>query len=257
MTVYADLVMILNFLVDYLLLMGTNRLCGYSGGRGRTALAATIGAVYSGICLLPGMVFLGNPFWRIISLVLICAVSFGLCRSALRRAAVFILLSMSLGGVALKLGRNSVWSLVAGGVVICFLCAVGFRDKIGSASYVPVELNYGGKRIRLTALRDTGNTLQDPITGRSVLVVDADVALQLTGLTQQQLCRPVEALSNKILPGLRLVPYRGIGQNAGFLLAVHMQDVRIGQWRGSSLVAFAPNDLSREGAYQALTGGVA
>ena len=41
----------------------------------------------------------------------------------------------------------------------------------------------------------------------------------------------------------------------GRLLAMRLQQVRIGSWKGSCLVAFAPDGLSRDGAYQALTGG--
>ena len=45
MAVYLDLVMLLNFLVDYLLLLGTNRLSGSPMTPGRCALAAVLGSV--------------------------------------------------------------------------------------------------------------------------------------------------------------------------------------------------------------------
>ena len=48
--VYGDVVMALNFLVDFLLLMGTDRLAGFPAAAGRCALAAGLGAVYSGAC---------------------------------------------------------------------------------------------------------------------------------------------------------------------------------------------------------------
>jgi len=83
-------------------------------------------------------------------------------------------------------------------------------------------------------------------------VIGADAAQQLTGLTREQLLTPVETIG--ILPGLRLIPYHSVG-SSGFLLALRLRDVKIGSWRGSTLVAFAPERLSMEGAYQALTGG--
>jgi stage II sporulation protein GA (sporulation sigma-E factor processing peptidase) len=164
---------------------------------------------------------------------------------------------MALGGIALGVGNGGLGSLVAAAAGISLICAVGFREKLGSVSYVPVYLSYGGKSVRLTALCDTGNTLRDPVTGRSVLVVGADVAQQLTGLTKQQLQSPVQTMSQAPLSGLRLVPYHAVGQDSGLLLALRMQDVIIGKWKGSSLVAFAPQGLSMEGNYQALTGGAA
>ena len=137
--------------------------------------------------------------------------------------------------------------------LITLLCFFGFRGRIGGANYLPVELSYGDKHIRITALQDTGNTLRDPITGRQVLVVGADVAQQLTGLSPGQLRTPIESIG--VLPGLRLIPYRSVGSKS-FLLAIHLPKVKIGAWQGSTLVAFAPDCLSPEGAYQALTGGV-
>lgn len=252
--VYIDLVVLLNFLVDFLLLLGTNRLAGYPPGAGRAALAAALGGLYGGACLLPGFRFLGNTLWRLVSLGLMAVIAFGCRKSALRRGVLFVLLSMALGGVALGLGSGGFWSLVAAAGCVSLLCAVGFRGKVGR-SFVPVELRYGDKYLRLTALRDTGNALRDPVTGQPVLVVGAETAGALTGLTPQQLASPVEAMG--AVPGLRLIPYRAVGKSGGMLLALRIPEVKIGSWKGSSLVAFAPEGLGREEEYQALTGGAA
>ena len=151
------------------------------------------------------------------------------------------------------LGKSGPVGVLGVAAVLCLLCGFGFQGVISSALYVPVELRYRDKHMNLTALHDTGNTLRDPITGRRVLVIGADAAGELTGLTREQLRRPVESIG--ALPGLRLIPYRSVGTENGFLLALRLQDVKIGTWRGSSLVAFAPERLSSEDAYQALTGG--
>ena len=115
---------------------------------------------------------------------------------------------------------------------------------------MPVEIAYGGRSLRLRGLRDTGNGLKDPVSGRSVLVVGAEAAQALTGLTAQQLARPLENLG--AIPGLRLIPYRTVGSR-GFLLGMQLQKVRIGSRKGSVVVAFAPMGL--EGNVEALIGG--
>ena len=130
----------------------------------------------------------------------------------------------------------------------------GFSGKIGSKKMIPIELETNGKIVRCTALQDTGNTLKDPLTGEPVLVVASDIGQQLTGLTQEQLRNPVESVM--LLPGLRLIPYRAVGTRSGFLLAQKFSNVRVGTRRGSALVAFAPERLSMDGEYQALTGGI-
>lgn len=255
--VYIDLVMLLNFLVDFLLLVGTNRLCGYSPGGKRCAIAAALGALYAGVCVLPGLSFLGNGLWRCIFLVLISVIAFGWSVSALRRGMVFVVLSMALGGIALGMGSTGFPGLILGAVVVFLLCFAGFRDKIGSVRYLPVTLRYGDQVMELTALEDTGNHLKDPVTGRSVLVIDGRQAQALTGLTRQQLCQPVQTMLSAPIPGLRLIPYHTVGQPGGMLLALRIPEVTIGQWKGASLVAFAPDRICVDGAYQALTGGVA
>ena len=113
MAVYLDLVILLNFLVDFLLLMGTNRLAGYPAGMGRAAAASVFGGLYGGACLIPGFQFLGNILWRVVSLGLMGALAFGLDRSTLRRCVLFVLLSMALGGAALGLRSSG-----GGGVTV-------------------------------------------------------------------------------------------------------------------------------------------
>ena len=253
MTVYLDGVILLNFLVDFLLLLGAGRLCGFSTRIGRAAAGAALGGLYAGACLLPGFYFLGNFLWRAASLGAMAVIAYGLSRSALRRGLVFAFLCLALGGAVMGIGKGDIGGIVSAAGVLCLLCCFGFRGRLGGTTYIPVELSYGAKRLRLTALQDTGNTLRDPITGQQVLVIGADAAGELTGLTREQLRSPVESMG--ALPGLRLIPYQSVGSSGGFLLALRLQNVKIGSRRESTLVAFAPEGLSREGAYQALTGG--
>ena len=253
MNKYFVLAVFLRFLVDLLLLMGANRFCGYSHKLGRCAVGALMGAIHAGVCMLPGFSFLGNLFWRTVMVGVIGILAFGFTKSALRRSAVFWLLRMALSGAAVGIAENHRWALVPVAAGICLVCAALFHWGIGSRQYVPVELCYGGRRVKLTALRDTGNTLFDPVSGQSVIIVGADAAQMLTGLTQQQLRSPVESMGS--LPGLRLIPYKTIGKESGFMLGLRLGQVQVGSSRGSRVVAFAPECLSAEGTYQALTGG--
>lgn len=254
MAVYVDIVAMLNFMVDFLLLLGTNRLSGFPSAGKRAVLAAGLGAVYSGACLLPGFRFLGNLLWRTVSLALMAGIAFGWNRSAVKRCGVFILLTMALGGIATSFGRGDFITLLLAAGMVWLLCRVAFGGSVGEKEYVPLELTYGGRTERILALRDSGNTLHDPISGESVLVIGAEVAERLTGLTADTLGKPLETLAQRPIPGLRLIPFRSVGQGAGMLLAMRFEDVKIGSRRQSAIVAFAAEGLG-SGMYQALTGG--
>ncbi|MBR7108096.1 MAG: sigma-E processing peptidase SpoIIGA [Lentisphaeria bacterium] len=251
MVIYMDLVVILNFFVDFLLLLGTNRLAGYPPGCRRALIAAALGAVYAGACMLPGFSFLGNTLWRAVSLLIMGAIAFGFHKNALRRCILFFFLSMALGGIAMGLGQQNIPSLILAAGGVAALCFFGFRGKLGK-TFVPVELTYGENRVKLNALRDTGNSLRDPLTGQEILIISPRAASRLTGLTSDQLKDPAGSLG--ALPGLRLVPYRAVGQAGGMLLAIRLQEVKVGARQGAQLVAFAPEGLGN-GEYEALTGG--
>ena len=255
MQIYVDVVAFLNFLVDFLLILGTNRLAGFPPVYGRSALAAALGGIYGGACLLPGFFFLGSTIWRMVSLCLMAVIAFGWNRSALQRGGVFVLLSMALGGIAMGMGKGSVWMLLLSAGLMWLLCRVSFRGSAGQRSYIPVMLCWEGREMTIIALKDTGNTLHDPLTGEQVLVAGADVGEKLLGLTAHQLARPVETMAAGVISGLRLIPYHAVGQPGGMLLAVRFSDARIDGKAAQPLVAFAPQELARGEMYQMLTGG--
>ena len=255
MTVYLDLVVLLNFMVDSLLLMGTNRLMGYPMGIKKALFAGTLGGIYAGICMMPGCGFLGNLFWRMVCLCCMSGIAFGWNQSAFRRGGIFVLLSMALGGMVLGLGEGDFGSLILSAAVIAILCALAVRSPLGIQKYQPVELKWNGCTLRLTALLDTGNTLRDPVTGASVLVVGADVGRKL-GISQEILQDPVTAMVFGKVPGARLIPYRAVGKPGAMLLGVRLEEVRLGGQVISPVVAFAPEKIGRAEAYQALAGGV-
>ncbi len=255
MRVYLDLVVALNFAVDFLLLLGTNRLSGFPAEGKRAALGAALGSVYAGACLMPGFSFLGGGLWRLVSLALMGAAAFGWNVSALRRTGIFILLSMAMGGIALGFGGGSFGLLLLCALGVWGLCRVGLGGRIGGREYVNVSIQEGERAVRVTALRDSGNTLRDPLTGEQVTVIGPEDAQRLTGLTRQQLNRPMETMLARPIPGLRLIPYRTVGSPGGMLLGKRFARVKIGTWQGSALVAFAPEQIGTGEIYQALTGG--
>ncbi len=256
MRVYVDLVVLLNVLVDFLLLLGTNRLTGFPAEWRRLIPASLLGGVYAGACLLPGFHFLGNVLWRLVSLGLMSGIAFGWDGSALRRCGIFVLLTMALGGLVSSLRSDRIIVILLSAGVIWLLCRVGFGSNTVGREYVPLEIRHGEKTLRLVALRDTGNTLRDPITGEGVLILEGKAARELTGLTEEQLKKPLETMASRPIPGLRLIPYHSVGQGAGMLLCLRMKEVKVGQKQCAVLIALAPEGIGRGEGFQALTGGV-
>ena len=254
MTVYIDLVMILNFFCDLLLLLGTNQLMGFPADLRRLLPAAFLGALYSGLAMIPSLFFLGNFFWYLVFLWLISLTAFGFSESAFRRAALFLLLSMALGGMALAIREAKLPVLLLEALALWLLSRVSFGSSTAGQKYLPVRVTTGRETHSFVALLDTGNQLKDPITGESVVVVSPGEAALLSGLTREQIAHPLETMMACPRKGLRLIPFQAVGQKGGMMLSMHFDQVTIGRHAGPALLAFAPEGLGGRG-YEALAGG--
>ncbi len=246
---YRMIVMMLAFLVHFLLLLGTNRLCGSPPAGLRAALGAALAAVHAGLSMLSGFSFLGAIPWRLIFLVLSALLAFGMERSALKKGMVFGLLSLAMEGITTGGG----WAVILAALVIFLLCQISRQQPSGR--YVPVVITHGGQTMSLMALPDNGNTLLDPISGAPVLIVGREVAYHLLGLTDQQLARPIETLAARTNPGLRLIPYCAVGTAAGLLLGCRVDRLQIDGKDTDAIVAFAPQNIGHTNSFQALAGG--
>ena len=254
MVIYLDGVMGLNFLVDWLLLLGVNRMSGFPPGVGRTAAAAAMGGGYAGACLLPGFGFLGSALWRSVSLGIMSMTAFGLDRTALRRGILFVLLSMAMGGLALSMDSGTIPELILCASGLVLLCRLGFQGRTGTRQYHMVQMTHKGKTIEFPALADTGNTLRDPLTGESVLVADSFAARELLGLTLTQLRDPAGTMTELAAYHFRLIPYQTIGHSGSFLLGLRCDGIRVDGKERGTLVAFSPMVFGN-GDYHGLTGG--
>lgn len=264
MDVYVDGYFLLNFLTDYLLLQGAGYLSGGGVQGGRLILGALLGAVFGVVSLLPGFRFLSGGLWEAVFFLLMVWAAFGWGWQLLRRGLLTGLLAMALGGCAYLLRQKSLLSflsLLAASVGLILACRAANTGGAGLGDLIRVRIRLGERRVELTALRDTGNSLKDPITGSPVLVAQWEAAERLLpgGLNRDSLKNPAQAMTELRgkAPGLclRLIPYKAVGQEGGLLLAVRCDEVRAGKRRLGNLVAFSPTNLCETGTYQALTGG--
>ncbi len=127
---------------------------------------------------------------------------------------------------------------------------------------VPAVLTLEGRRVALTALVDTGNTLTDPATGRPVMVAEGEGVGSLSrraAPAPEELRRPVETLERLGRQGwqgrCRLLPYQAVGVECGMLLALRLDGARVGtEDYGKLLLALSPTRLTDGGGYHALIG---
>ena len=279
--VYIDALFLLNLIVNYLLLLAAAKLAGEPLRRLRLAAGAALGGLYAAAIFFPGMGFLTHPLCKLGAAVLMLLTGFGGSRRLLRVTLVFFGLSCAFGGGIFAIGllggrgltlRNGVLYSVMDlrilllSAAVCYaVLTLGFRRtaRHGRREVLPAVLTLEGRRVAGNALVATGNTLTDPVTGRPVMVAEGSrLSPLLPGervLDEKALRDPVGTLERLSRGGrgrrFRLLPYQAVGVECGMLLALRLDDARVGaEDYGGILVALSPNPVSDGGGYSALIG---
>lgn len=235
--VYADLLFLVNFSMDFLCFYLCARLLRRPLSLWRGVLASAFGGAYGVAALL----------WsakQATSLLLDMAVCAVLCaiamrsrgenwRSLLRLTGLYLLISSLLGGVMTllfsKLNRLpgvtddvveeglSAWIFLGMAVVsaaLTWLWGRGLRRTAGRQR-VTVIVEHGGRRAELEGMLDSGNLLRDPISGKVVIPIGAGplhaVAppALLRAVASGRVEKALEGLPVGISCRIRLIPAHG------------------------------------------------
>ena len=279
MTVYADVLFSLNACINYLMLLVSARVCGARIRRKRFAAAAALGGLYAVASMLPGCFWMQNSWMKALVWAMMLILAFGVCKKTIRLALLFLAASFAFGGIVFALVElagtgvmvlpgGAYYPVSAGALLtlagVTYLLSWLVFSRLGEHSggqIVTIALTLGAHTVPVRALRDSGNTLKDPLTNEPVLVASWQTARQLlpeANLQPTEFLDPA-ALMQRLLkqsPGLRmrLVPSRAVGTQAGLLLAMRCMAEQTGKQR-PALVAFSPTPVSDVGNYEALTGG--
>ena len=205
--VYIDLLFLVDFSMDFLCFFVTARLLHRPFRLWRCMIAAAMGGIYS-----VGIIFLKlNTFLGLIAdlgfCILMCLCAFGIKNMKLDRfllcSSVYFGVSMGTGGcmtamysllnkLDLPFGEVennpdgiSVWLF---GLLALFSGIVALKGgqlfkNVSNDTVSAVDITYMGACLRVIGMTDTGNMLKDPISGRAVLIVDAET---LKGLLSEK-----------------------------------------------------------------------
>lgn len=221
---YGDSLFLINFMMNLLLLLLVNRSLYRTATRWRLFLGAAVGAVsYFVPFFLSGALWFKMLLGLFIGNVLMIVTAF---RIRSFRAFFQVLERLLVGAVAvggiltlllklfpvLRKYTVGIWGVMGGGwllyVGIEQLCR---RFHCTSPLCKAVVMN-GRSSMTVTALLDTGNSLTEPISGKPVSVVDADI---LKGLWEEE-------------PKFyRVIPYHSVGKKRGILKGYLLPELRI------------------------------
>lgn len=211
---YVDSLFFLNFIMNLYLLFLVDRSTLRVIAGSRLLGGAAVGAVGSVLPLTgigPAPVRLAAGILLGTAGMLSVAFPIRSLRMFLKLLERLVLYSFGLGGGMLFLVRLLPWARraltstlgIIGMGVLFFLLFRRFREGFGTKEGLcRAVLSKEGRKVELTALIDSGNSLTEPISGKPVCVVDREVH---------------ERLWKDENRGFRAIPYHSIGRKRGIL----------------------------------------
>ena len=287
MTVYIDVLFVINFVVNYVLLLITGKIMRREKSCMRLAAAAVAGALYACFMFFPQIKFLYGCAFKIIASFLLILIAFGAKNAVLtvKTAFVFYLSSFVFGGVTLALFYFTDAGLKYGGAlnngifyfelpwkILFFACLgayaavkIGFaiyrRDK--NLSYRRVSVMLCQNSADLNALVDTGNLLIDPITNSPVVVAELESVKKLLPKPLVEVLKnggenDLETVSEAVKDTafekrIRMIPFTSLGAQNGIMLGFKPDCVTVGGRKISNVcVGICSRELSNGHSYNAL-----
>jgi stage II sporulation protein GA (sporulation sigma-E factor processing peptidase) len=289
--IYADIVFIINFSVDFLILIAAGRLADRNAHLWRLILGAAIMALlyclsifvsyfhifyhllFSVIMLIIGICVAYCPIKPVIFVKLflfsyICAFLIGGTGMAIYYAANFYDVLGNIDGQALRL---SLPILIAAAVMFYILFRV-IKDYLERRTLkrqicMPVRIFMDEKSVEINALVDTGNSLRDPLSRAPVIVAEFESiksflpdSVKLMFYGEKGDINPLgllESQSGGFDKKLRMIPYESLGKKNGMLIGFRPDKVEITREsdivsRGDVVIGIYNFALSRDGDYQGL-----
>lgn len=255
MTVYGEFLFLENFTTGMVILLLTGRLCGRSRTKSGILLGALMCGAYSFVLFVPMIWPLALACRLIFSfLVILAAFGYGGRPMYLKTTAVFYLVSFLMGGITIALmyltkapGLSANGSVylhgitylqVAAGVLVTWVLgswlAEFFKGKLQREKvFTSMEVEIAEKTWEIRAFVDTGNFLQEPISGSPAAVLSASCGRRISHeIEDLLLCRSC------------VIPYRCVGQK-GILQGIRPDRVIVeGRTIEKIVLAISKEDFS-------------
>lgn len=239
MLVYADVLVVINYIVNYLLLLCSEKLSGVPQKRINTVLSAALGGLASLVIFLPPMPFVVELLTKLLLALLMVAIAYrGVsAKGLLKLWLIFFTVSFLFAGAMLAL-----WLLFGGGALTyyngivylnippllliattaaAYLAVEAFNRLFSPASareaLYRVRAEKDGAVAEFSALEDTGNRLFEPFSGLPVMVCSYQAVENLIPAAQREWFRSNQN-PEQMPTGCRLVAYSAVGKQ-GMLAA--------------------------------------
>lgn len=292
MTIYLDIVLIENLIMNYIILFATGYILKIKLNHIRLVLSALLGGIYSILAYMEILPIYTNFFMKILLSVVMVYLAYNAknIKLLLKQITIFYLTSFVFGGCSFALlyfvkpqeilmkngmliGTYPLKIAVLGGIVGFTISVIAFKivkRKLNKKDmFCDITVFIEEKSIKTKAMIDTGNMLKDPITRMPVIVIEKDILYEIIP------CKILDNLekiiggdiSNEIyeeevikyLSKFRVIPFTSLGKENGMLLGLKVKKVIVEidfneEKINDVIIGIYNKKLSKKNKYNALIG---
>ena len=287
MSVYLDVVLFENIIMNYIILFATGIICKTQIKQIRLIASSILGSIYAVISYITNFELYSSIIVKILLSVAMVYLAFNSVsiKTMFKEIIIFYLTSFLFGGCAFALlyfihpekilfkegklvGTYPLKIAFLGAILGFFIVNIAF--KIVKKKLTPkdmicnIEIIYNKKSCNLRAMIDTGNMLKDPITKTPVIVVEANslayiIPDNILNNLQKIILGEYEEIQTDYISKFRVIPFSSIGKQNGILLGFKIDKVII-KYDGKNIesreiiVGIYDKELSKNKEYSALVG---
>lgn len=291
MTIYIDVVLIENLIMNYIILLATGVILKTKIKHFKIIISSLIGAIYTILAYVITIPIYSSFFMKFLLSIIIIYVAYNPqnVKKMWKILIVFYLTSFVFGGAAfaliyivkpqdilmkngLFLGTYPMKSVVLAGIIGFIIIVTAFkivRNRITKRDiYKNVKIEIDGKQIHLNAILDTGNMLKDPITGSPVIVVEKSILYEILpielldnieNILGGNLEKIPESIKKQYIKRLKFIPFSSLGRQNGMLVGIKPNFIEIMDEQNSFkrediIIGIYEKSLTKDGRYRALMG---
>lgn len=291
MTIYVDVVLIENLIMNYIILLATGLILKQKIKHIRLIIASLLGAIYSIVAYASVLEIYSSLILKAILSIIIVYIAYNPqnLKKMWKDILIFYLTSFVFGGVAFALiyivkpqdilmkngiflGTYPLKTVILGAIVGFVIITTAFKlvkTQISKKDmFCEIKIKLNGEIINAKAMIDTGNLLKEPITNTPVIVVEhtllynclpKEILNNLDEILGGDLEKIPEEIRKEYISRLKLIPFSSLGKQNGMLIGIKPEYIKIKQeereiQKENVIIGIYKNSLTKRGEYRALTG---
>lgn len=284
MTIYLDIVLIENILLNYIIILSTAIISKEKINFIRIVTSSIVGGIFCILNYIFQIPMYLETILKIMISIIMMKIAFNKNKRFIKTLMFFYLVSFTFGGIAfmllfiispqnVKLNGNTLIgiyplkvAILAGafGFMIISIIAQIIKNKYEKKTMIcDLEIFYKGNCKKIKSMLDTGNLLKEPLTKADVIIVEKE---SLYGIINKEILENI----NEIIKGswledsnvhsykLKVIPFSSLGNENGILIGFKPDYIKVYDEeeyiRNDVIIGIYNGKLTKNGMYSGLIG---